>query len=317
MSLLPLHRAGLPVGRAPAAGTGAGPSGRLRDPVVALVQLCRPRQWVKNVLVVAAPAAGHVLLRPDALARTGLAFVAFSATASAVYCINDVIDAPTDRRHPDKCRRPVADGRIGARTALALAAGLVIAAGLVAAVVGPIFGGVVAGYLALSLLYAILLKTVPVLEVLSVACGFVLRALGGAAAVHLPPSTWFLMVALFGALFLVTGKRQAEQRRQDQEHTRTVLAAYPAGWLAQLVTVALTGATIAYCQWAFQMTGRDISHPLLALSVVPFLAGLLRYSLLISTGHSESPERVLTTDRALLAAGGAWVGIVFTAIYLT
>lgn len=329
MSLLPLHRdrtgSGRP-GRDPAEDSRRDPG---RDPGrgVALVLLCRPRQWLKNVLVLAAPAAGHLLLVPAALARAGTAFVAFSLAASAVYCVNDVLDAAADRVHPGKCRRPVAAGLVTPRQALATAALLAAGAVALAVPLGPAFTVVLAGYLALSLVYSVRLKAVPVLEVLAVACGFVLRALGGAAAVHLPPSTWFLMVALFGALFLVAGKRRAEQRRAEQRRpgeggagpgpARAVLAAYPAGWLDQVVTVALTGATIAYCQWAFQMTGRDISHPLLALSVIPFLAALLRYSLLIGRGGTERPEQVLTTDGTLLVAGAAWVAVTFTAIYLT
>lgn len=313
MSLHPLHRgisgndAGSGIPRESVANSGSG----------ALLRLCRPRQWVKNVLVLAAPAAGRLLLNPHAMAQAGLAFVAFCAAASAVYCVNDVIDVQADRVHPVKRLRPVAAGLVRPRGALGLAVVLAVASAVAAVPLGSRFGVILAGYLVLSLAYSTRLKTMPVLEVLAVACGFVLRALAGAAAVGLPPSTWFLMVALFGALFLVAGKRQAEQARTCDVPARSVLTDYPAGWLTQLVTVALTGTVIAYCQWAFQMTGRDISHPLLALSVIPFLAALLRYSMLVTGGRGESPDVLLTTDATLLAAGAGWAVVIFTAIYLT
>jgi decaprenyl-phosphate phosphoribosyltransferase len=170
----------------------------------------RPRQWLKNVLLVAAPGAAGVLDEGDALVDVAIAFVAFCLVASGTYLLNDVRDAEADRVHPVKRLRPVAAGVVTVRVA-AVAGVLLIAAGCAAAlVVGLGFFGIVALYLTLTVAYTLVLKDIAVVDVAVVASGFVIRAVAGGVAVGVPISRWFLIVASFGSLFVVAGKRHGE-----------------------------------------------------------------------------------------------------------
>jgi len=290
---------------------------RVRSPFLATA---RPRQWIKNVLVFAAPAAAGAMLRPATLAATGLALAAFILASVSTYFINDAADVHADRAHPVKSRRPVAAGLISPRRARLSGLAVAAAALLLAAAVNLPFAGCVAGYLALTVTYSSVLKNIAVLDVLAVAGGFVLRAAGGAAATRVPMSNWFLLTTLLGALYLVTAKRLGEHsrelRRPPHWTGRTVLASYSGPWLQQILTMTLTGTVLAYAGWAFGYRGRDIAMPLLAISFVPFLAGLMRYSLLVSRGDGEVPENLLTGDRFLLLAGVLWSGTAAAAVYL-
>jgi decaprenyl-phosphate phosphoribosyltransferase len=150
--------------------------------------------------------------------------------------------------------------------------------------------------------------------VLVVTAGFIVRALAGAVAAGLAVSDWFLLVVLFGSLFLVTAKRSAEQRRAGTAG-RDVLSRYPDGWLTQITTMALTGTVVAYAAWAFQYAGTDIFEPLIAVSLVPFLAALLRYSLLAAAGSGEAPE-VALADRFVLGCVVVWSVLMGAGLYL-
>ena len=269
----------------------------------------RPRQWVKNVLVFAAPPAAGAVVRPANV----VALVAFVLASAATYFVNDAVDADADRRHPVKSRRPVALGAIPIRAAWRAGLGLTVTAVAVAAAVGPALAGCVAAYLALTFAYNLGLKRVAVVDILAVAGGFLLRTAGGSVAAGTPMSNWFLLTAALGSLFLVTGKRLGELRRDRTG--RAVLSAYTLPWLQQTFTMTLTGTVIAYACWAFKFPGTDAFLPLLGLSLVPVLAGLLRYSLLVAQGDGEAPENLLASDRFLLVTGGVWVAMATVAIY--
>ena len=180
--------------------------------VTSLLRTARPKQWVKNVLVFAAPAAAGVLTEPGPLARTLVAFVAMCLAASGTYFLNDALDAEADRQHPTKRFRPVAAGYVSVGLAKVMAA-VLIAAGIAISI--PISRGelalVVAGYAALTVSYSLWLKHEPVIDLAAVAAGFVLRAIAGGVAADVLISDWFLIVAASGSLFMVTGKRHAEQ----------------------------------------------------------------------------------------------------------
>jgi decaprenyl-phosphate phosphoribosyltransferase len=311
MSAPPAERPTLPVPRLPhplAANPGLP---------IALLRTARPRQWIKNLLIFSAPTAAGALLTPGTAAAAGLAFLAFTAAAIATYFITDAADVDADRRHPAKGLRPVAAGVLSRRAAVLIGAGTAAAAiALATAVCWPLTACVVA-YLVLTGAYTAGLKHVPVLDVLVVAGGFVLRTAAGAAATGVSVSSWFMLVTLFGALYLVIAKRLGEQTRQPTGAApRRVLAGYSPSWLQQILTMALTGTVLAYSAWAFQYLGHDVALPLLAVSVVPFLAALMRYHLLVTRGDGETPENLLTSDRFLLAAGGLWVACAAGAIYL-
>jgi decaprenyl-phosphate phosphoribosyltransferase len=282
----------------------------------ALLRTARPRQWLKNVVVFAAPAAAGLLLRPAVAAVAAWTAAAFVLASASTALVNDARDAEIDRRHPVKCHRPVAAGHLPARLALAVGASL---AGLALALALPLGWAVsasVASYLALTLAYSVRLKHVAVLDILTVAAGFVLRAVTGGFATGIALSDWFLLTVLFGSLFLVTSKRAAEERAGGPS-SRPALDAYPHGWLQQMCTVSLTGVVLTYAMWALQYGGGDVGSVPLALSVVPFLAAVLRYSLLVARGDGEEPEEIVTSDRFLLVAGAVWAALVGGALYLS
>jgi decaprenyl-phosphate phosphoribosyltransferase len=282
-----------------------------------LLELSRPQQWHKATMLYAAPAAAGVIDQPHALLRATIAAFAFTLLSIAVYALNDVRDAADDRRHPRKQHRPVASGALSPTVATAWAIATAVAGLAVITQLGAAGLGLGAAYLVTQLLYVYGLKHVAVVDVIAVALGFVLRAAAGATATAVPVSNWFLLVSLFGALFLVAGKRRAERGADSADaRTRPVLAAYTAAWLDQLTTVALLGTCLSYGLWAFQYLGDDVFRQLLTVSFLPFLTGLLRYGFLVSTGRGELPEHELFRDRVLIVAGLSWAALVGIGLYL-
>jgi decaprenyl-phosphate phosphoribosyltransferase len=285
-----------------------------------LVRTARPKQWLKNVLVFAAPGAAGVLDEWDALWRTLLAFVAFCLAASSIYLWNDALDVESDRHHPTKRFRPVAAGVVPVGTAKLVGSLLPLAALGVAALTGYWKTvGVVAVYIVVVMLYSAWLKHVAVLDIVTVASGFVLRAAGGAAAVDVAMSNWFVLVTVFGSLFIVTGKRYAEMREigEDAAAVRATLAAYNLGYLRTVLAVSCGAALLSYCQWAFETRDlADTSWPFYELSIVPLLTALLRYALVLEQGRGAAPEDVFASDRVLQLLGLAWVIVFGLAVYV-
>ncbi len=276
----------------------------------AVVREARPKQWVKNVLVFAAPGAAHVLTHGDALARTVVLFVAFCIVSSGTYFWNDILDVELDRLHPVKRHRPIASGAISLGAARVIGtAGIVVGLALATAVRWQA-GAVVAGYVVLTLTYSAIWKHLAVLDLIAIAGGFVLRAIAGAVAVDVPMSTWFLLCTSFASLFIVTGKRYAELREngEDAARARATLDAYSLGYLRIVLSVSLGAALITYCDWAFEITGEiRPSFPFYELSIVPMLAALLRYTLVLEQGHGAAPEEIFLADRMLQVLGLIWV----------
>jgi decaprenyl-phosphate phosphoribosyltransferase len=287
----------------------AGWPGHGRGALSAMLLTLRPRQWIKNVLVVAAAAAAGALGHDDVPVRVSLACVAFCLLASGVYAINDVIDAPEDRLHPKKCRRPVAAGDLGALHASALGA-LLVAAGLTMCVlVRPRLGYVGVAYVALTVSYALLWRRVVFLDVAAIAGGFVLRALAGGVAPPVALSRWFVLVVTFAAVFVAAGKRQAEFRRTVGTRAgRHVLGRYsePRLRLILLASGALT--IVAYCGWAVQIPVAS-GVPWRPLTLLPVAVAIGRYAALVRAGYGEAPEELVFGDRLLAVAGVVWVAL--------
>ena len=283
-----------------------------------IIRELRPKQWIKNLLVFAAPAAAGVIdERAELLHATG-AFACFCAAASATYLINDISDVESDRRHPTKRERPIAAGIVPVPVAIVLSILLLIGGVGGAFLIRRDFGLTILAYLALTTVYTMWLKHIAVLDIISVAAGFVLRAIGGATATNVPISEWFFIVTSFGALFMVAGKRQGEQSDLGDEAAaiRPVLAQYTPGFLSYLRAVFSGGALIAYCLWAFSSAELQGSNSVLfQLSIVPFAIAILRYALLLEQGKGAEPENLVLSDRALLLAGGAWILLYGIAIY--
>lgn len=282
-----------------------------RGPLRAAIATLRPRQWIKNVLVIAAAGAAGALAHDDVPVRVTLAFVAFCMLASGIYAINDVRDRYEDRLHPRKRYRPVAAGELDPQLAVALGLGL-MAAGLALCVfVRPLLLAVGAGYLALTLSYTYIWRHIILLDVLAIAGGFVLRAVAGGVAAPVALSRWFVLVITSAAVLVAAGKRLAELRRAeaadaDLTGRRRVLELYNAARLRVIMAASAVVALVAYCVWAFEVPDVD-GVPWRPLTVIPFAACLLRYGALVKGGRGEAPETLLLSDRLLLIAGAAWL----------
>ena len=275
----------------------------------AVIRTARPKQWTKNVLVFAAPAAAGVLDQRDALLQTLVAFVGFCLAASGTYFLNDANDAEADRLHPTKRMRPIAAGDLDVRTARVIAVVLIL---LSFAVTAPIndfkLTGVVAGYVLVTLSYTLWLKYEPVIDLAAVAAGFVFRAIAGGVATNVPLSDWFLIVAGAGSLFIVTGKRHAEQVElgsDSLEHRRT-LGEYSTAFLGYVRAVASGVMITAYCLWAFENAAKTGDETWFRLSIVPFVIAVLRYALVVDQGGGGAPEEVVLSDRVLQIVGVIW-----------
>ncbi|MGE5617357.1 MAG: decaprenyl-phosphate phosphoribosyltransferase [Candidatus Woesearchaeota archaeon] len=275
------------------------------------LRACRPRQWLKNTVVLIAPATAGALSRPRALVALLGAFVAFCLISSATYLINDVRDLESDRHHPRKRLRPVAAGELSVRAALGAAVGLAIAALLVAATIRMTLVLVVIGYLALTLSYTLLWREIVVMDLLLIACGFVFRAVAGGAAVGVSLSSAFLVVTSACALFLIVGKRIGEIATSGRL-TRGTLQRYSLRGLRLLLTGSATVGCLAYASWAF---GRSGAGPWLALSLLPFGLWLGRYAALVREGAGETPEELVLGDGGLIALSVIWTLLFIAGIY--
>jgi decaprenyl-phosphate phosphoribosyltransferase len=297
------------------ADAGARPAGRsVRSTALALVKVTRPWQWPKNLLVLAAPVAAGRLLEPTVWWRAGLAMAAFTAVSGAVYIFNDLRDAAADRLHPTKRLRPIASGRLGLPAAVALM--VVLAAGLpLGWWLAPPLGWVLAAYLAVNLAYSLGLKHRPVIDLALVSSGFLLRAIAGGVSCDITLSQWFLLVAGFGSLFIVAGKRYSELVTVgSQAGTRPALAAYTPGFLRVVWVMAASLVIVSYSLWAFEQGRPETGLPWDALSIAPFTVAILGYARLIESGRADAPERALARDPVFLAMATIWLACVLTAV---
>ena len=282
------------------------------------IRTTRPRQWPKNLLVFAAPLAGATLGRRDGLAYALVAAFAFACASAAVYFVNDVADVDRDRAHPTKRNRPIAAGELPITHALLLAGvcvGLALSAGIV--IYAPLLTAAVAGYLATSFAYSMALKHVPVLEVLLVASGFLLRVLGGAAATHVKPSGWFLLVCSLGALGVAVAKRYAElvTLGPDAVRHRPVMRSYRPEML-RLAQYAIGGLMIVcYALWASGEHSGATRFWHLA-SAIPLAAALYRFGALTGRKTIRPVEDMITRDGLMLACEVGWLTLFVTGLYV-
>ncbi|MFF5155184.1 decaprenyl-phosphate phosphoribosyltransferase [Streptomyces sp. NPDC000348] len=284
-----------------------------------LLLTARPKQWVKNVLVIAAPAAAGELFSVHALTRLALVFVLFTACAAAVYLVNDARDADADRAHPVKCRRPVAAGRVPVPVAYAAGTALgVLAPAVAARLCPPEAAALLTAYLAMQLAYCVSLKHVLVVDLVVVTAGFVMRAVIGGLALGIPLSRWFLITTGFGALFMVAAKRYSEavQMTGKAGATRALLTEYTTGYLRFVWQLAAGVAVLGYCLWALEEGG--VPHtsvlPWRQLSVVAFVLAVLRYAVFADRGTAGEPEDVVLGDRALAVIGLVWAAMYALAV---
>ncbi|BBZ30882.1 decaprenyl-phosphate phosphoribosyltransferase [Mycolicibacterium madagascariense] len=296
----------------------AGPPSNL---VSGVVKAIRPRQWVKNLLVLAAPVAAlgrDVRFDTHAIVDVLIAFVTFSFAASCIYLVNDARDVEADRAHPTKRNRPIAAGVVPVTLAYGLAVVLGAASLGLAWSVSPNLALVMAIYLAVQLAYCFGLKHQAVLDICIVSSGFLIRAIAGGVAANIPLSQWFLLVMAFGSLFMSAGKRYAELQLAERTGAkiRKALESYTSTYLRFVWTMSATAVVLCYGLWAFERD-RTGGGSLYAVTMVPFTIAILRYAVDVDGGLAGEPEDIALRDRVLQLLAVAWIGSVCAAAYFS
>ena len=286
--------------------------------VTGVIKAIRPRQWVKNVLVLAAPlAALGGAVRYDyakVLTEASVAFVVFSLAASSVYLINDVRDVEADREHPTKRFRPIAAGVVPEWLAYTLSVVLAVASLAIAWSVTPNLALVMAVYIVMQLAYCFGLKHQAVIDICIVSSAYLLRAIAGGAATGIPLSQWFLLTAAFGSLFMVAGKRYAELQLAERTGAaiRKSLESYTSTYLRFVWTMSATAVVMCYGLVAFERDHHSGSW--YAVSMVPFTIAILRYAVDVDGGLAGEPEDIALRDRVLQLLALAWIATVGAAV---
>jgi 4-hydroxybenzoate polyprenyltransferase len=279
----------------------------------------RPQQWVKNLLVFGGLVFSHSLSFSSALRDSLLAFVLYCAASSAVYLLNDLCDLAEDRKHPGKCRRPLAKGILDPRLARIALVALVLLSIAGAAMVNVRFCVVIALYLINGFAYTLALKHLVIVDVMMIAFGFVLRAVGGAIAIDVVASPWLMICTMMLALVVGFGKRRHELLLlQDRagEH-RVTLDSYSVSFLDILVCISAGSAVVSYALYSMAPeTVTRVGSTGLLISVPCVIYGIFRYLYLIhEKSEGGDPARLFVTDRATVVNAAVWVMLVILVIY--
>lgn len=285
----------------------------------AILLSMRPRQWTKNLVVFAGIAFAQKLVRGELLLRTFGAFAAFCLASGGVYLLNDVLDREKDKEHPLKRKRPIASGVVSVAAASTSAVAALLGACVGGWLISPRLGWVILGYEVLMVSYSLLLKHLVIIDVLAIAAGFVLRAVGGAVVVTVDISSWLLVCTVFLALFLGLSKRRHELVLLDdraQFHRRSLVEYSPA-LLDQMISVATASTIIAYSLYTMSpQTIAKFGTAKLAYTIPFVLYGILRYLYLVHRkDEGGSPERALLADRPLLVDVALWILVVGLILY--
>ncbi len=286
----------------------------------ALLRATRPKQWVKNVLVFAAPVAAGALFQPHVFTGAVKAFAAFCLVSASIYLINDIRDVESDRQHPKKRFRPIAAGEVSVPTAWVMAVVCLAASLALGMWTAPMLAVVLAVYWLAQVGYSMLWKNQPIIDLAMVALGFLLRAVAGGVATAIPLSQWFLLVASFGSLFMVAGKRYSEMVQLGPEAgTRASLREYTDSYLRFVWAISAALVIMSYSLWAFEQKDAA-AHlwgvPWEQVSIAPFTLAMLRYAFEVDRGDAGEPEDVVLSDRLLQALGVLWVVPVALAVFL-
>ncbi len=314
-----MARSTLRSNRGTAAGVVTDIQARTRPWVLELLLSLRPAQWTKNALLFAGLIFGGKLLQPDAVITAAEAFAVFCGLSGVVYIVNDLRDIDTDRRHPIKSRRPIASGAVSRAAAQGTAAILAFVALGAAFALHTGFGLIAATYLGLLVTYSLFLKHIVILDVLTIAAGFVMRAAAGAVVLDVEISDWLLVVTLLGALFLALGKRRGEMATLAGGGTdhRPILAHYSTDLLDQMITIVAASTLLAYAFYTINPETVARFNTDLLVFTLPFpLYGLFRYLYLIHLREGgANPSETLLTDRPILACVAIWACVTAVIIY--
>lgn len=280
--------------------------------LVSYFKVIRPRHWVKNFAIYAAPFASGNLLDVRHLGLLSLLFIVFCAASSTNYVINDWLDKDLDSRHSQKSQRPFASGQMTERDLAYLLLALVvlqIAIGFFLPLEVMVW---VLIYLSIVVSYSFYLKRIAVIELFIIGFGYLFRSLAGAQLIEVEPSPWFLLVIGFGALFLVANKRLAEIRYEKSTSTRLVNSYYSPSFLKIFIACTLSITLMSYSLWAFLATESDLAQK---VSVISFSMALVRYHWNAEYENAEEPETFLFSDNVLLFLGVITFGLLWASVY--
>lgn len=297
--------------------SGSAPGGPVGT-AFGILKTARPRQWVKNVLVLAAPFTAGQIANVSVLLDAAIAFVAFSLVASSVYLINDAVDVEADRNHPTKRNRPIAAGVVPIPAAYGAAVVFFVAGLAVSLLADWRLLVVLVIYQAIQLGYCFGLKHQPVIDLAIVGSGFLMRLIAGGVATGISLSQWFLLVTAFGSLFMVAGKRYAEVKLYERTGAkiRSSLKKYSASYLRFVWATSAAILIMAYSLWAFEQQQRVPGTVWSVISIVPFVIAVLRYAVDVDSGNAGEPEEIALRDRVLQVLGAVWVITLACSYYL-
>lgn len=300
--------------------------------VVSLFRILRPVHWIKNLSIFAALIFTSNLFHPLLFNKIFLAFISFNFITSATYIINDIFDAKMDRLHPTKRKRPIASGELPVWLAIMETIFLVFLSLIFASQLDVLFSYVIWGYLTLQILYSLGLKNIPILDILIIAAGFVLRVYSGALVINAHLSVWFLLCVVSVALFLASGKRRSEFNliETTSEITRKSLFHYKKELLDSYVTMFGNAAWVSWALFTFfespkasldlwlflaELSKTTTINKLLMITIPIVIFGIMRYEYLIFEDRSEAPEKVLLTDKALITTVAIWTSLIVWIFY--
>ncbi len=295
------------------------------------IKVARPVHWVKNLSLFAALIFSGNLLLENVFMRSLLGFFSFSFATSATYIFNDIIDAKEDRLHPTKRNRPLASKKLPLSIAFLELVVFVLTSLYIASQMNSLFLFAVVGYLSLQGTYSLWLKNIHIIDILIIATGFIIRVYAGAFAIDVHLSVWFLLCVISVALFLASGKRRAELNILESSGvTRKSLLKYKKELLNSYVTMFGNAAWLSWALFSFfespkatlpvwlflaELSRTTTVNKLMMITIPVVIFGIMRYEALIFEGRSEAPERLLLTDKALVASVVLWTGIVVWVLY--
>ncbi len=300
--------------------------------LIEIIKVSRPIHWIKNLALFAALLfSGNLFFKP-LLYKVVWAFFVFNLAASATYIFNDIKDVKFDKLHPIKKRRPMASGKLPVPVGLITAITFATAALILAAGINSLYFYIILGYLVLQLAYSLGLKNIPIIDILIIATGFVIRVYAGAFVIDAHLSVWFLLCVISVALFLASGKRRAELNivEKTAQTTRKSLTKYKRELLNSYVTMFGNAAWMSWALFTFyespkaslpvwlilaEFSRTTTVDKLLMITIPIVIFGIMKYQSLIFEGRSEAPEKLLLSDKALIVSILLWLGLVVSVLY--
>lgn len=275
-----------------------------------ILLVLRPKQWIKNLLVAAAPVAAGKIQQEISIVIVGILGFIFASILG--YLVNDWLDRDLDRLHATKRARPFASGKLGKWHLVLLILGSIIGAVACTIFLPPLYSIVLLSYVFITLSYSLFVKHLPVLEMLWLSSSFLIRAIAGSAVISEPPTEWFVICVFFGALFVVSAKRLAEFKTPEGVTTRIIIKSYSENFLQTVFTSSLTVTSLTYALWAFNF---KVNAFLAQISIIPFVTSLYLYAYQCEKGDAQKPEELLFKSSSFRSASFLTISLLVLVFY--